>query len=139
MGFREFIRYRIEAGRRGFLGRAADVWTIAFHPTGISITHTDFRPFFPRGATQHEIAWSDVVRVFASQTDNFTWDTIWITFVLGNGTSVSVPEVAEGWERLIEQLPARLPDALPPQDWLTRVMRTAFACNPTQLYPAPDD
>lgn len=109
MGFREFIRYRIEAGKRGFLGRAADDWAIALHPWGISIAHTDFRPFFPRGTNRQEIAWSDVTRVFASQSDNYTFDTVWITFILGNGTSVSVPEVAEGWEQLIRQLPERLP------------------------------
>jgi hypothetical protein len=139
MGFREFIRYRIEAGKRGFLGRAADDWAIALHPWGISIAHTDFRPFFPRGTNRQEIAWSDVARVIASQSDNYTFDTVWITFILGNGTSVSVPEVAEGWEQLIRQLPERLPNAPQPQDWLPHVTRTAFASNAVQLYPAPND
>ena len=137
MNFRKFIRYRIEAGKRGLLSRPADEWRVAFQSHGLTIAHTDFRPFLAPGVSEHEFLWSEVDRVFAGQTDNFTYDTIWITFILKNSTSCSVPETAIGWEQLLDQIPANLVGALQKSDWLLSVMRTAFEPNITQLYPVP--
>ena len=137
MDFRKFIRYRIEAGKRGFLSTPADDWNIAIQNSRIVITHHDFRPFFAKAVSEQQIEWSDIERVFAGQSDNLTWDTIWISFVLKNGTTYAVPETATGWERLLEQIPANLPNALRKQDWFPHVTRTAFEPNITQLYPMP--
>ena len=137
MDLRKFIRYRIEAGKRGFLSRPADEWQISCRLHGIVISHVDYRPFLAPGGSENEIAWSDIERVFAGQTDNFTWDTIWITFILKDGTSYSVPETAKYWDRLLDQIPAHLPNALRSHDWLPQVTRTAFDPNIVQLYPGP--
>ena len=135
MEFRKFIRYRIETGKRGLLTRPADEWDIAFHQGGMVITHHDFRPFLAKGVSECRVAWSNVERVFAGQTDNLTWDTIWITFVLNDGSTYSVPETATDWDRLLEQILANLPKALHKQEWFPHVTRTAFEPNITQLYP----
>ena len=134
---RKFIRYRVEAGKRGLFSRPADDWSVTVARDGICITHIDFRPFFAKGVSKHQIAWLDIEQVFAGQTDNFTWDTIWLTFVLSNGTSCTVPETATGWDRMLEQIPANLPKALHKEDWLPQVTRTAFEPNIMQLYPVP--
>lgn len=133
----KFIRYRIEAGKRGFLTRPADDWQISFEQDRISITHTDFRPFLAKGETEHNFAWSNVERILAGQSDNLTWDTIWVTFFLADGASCAVPETAQGWAKLLEHIPAHLPGALRKEDWLPLVTRTAFDANITQLYEAP--
>jgi hypothetical protein len=135
--FRDFIRYRIEAGKRGFLLRPADDWQVSFQPGGLLISHIDYRPFLAPGGSENFVAWSEIERVFAGQTDDFTWDTIWITFILKDGASCSVPETAKRWDQLLDQIPANLRTALRKESWLPQVMRTAFDSNITQLYPGP--
>ena len=137
MDLRKFVRYRIEAGKRGFLCRPADEWKASCALHGIVISHVDYRPFLAPGGSEKEIAWSEIERVFAGQTDDFTWDTIWITFILENGTSCSVPETAKGWDRLLDQIPTHLPGALRKHDWLPQVTRTAFDPNIVQLFQRP--
>ncbi len=137
MGFRKFIRYRVETAKRTFSANPADDWKIDFLPDGILIRHSDFRPFFAKRVSENHVVWSEVERVFAGQTDNLTWDTVWVTFVLRTGEHCSVPETAAGWSQLLEQIPANLPNAMQRQDWLPQVTRTAFAPNITQLYPLP--
>lgn len=133
--FTEFIRYRLEAGKRGFFSRPADDWIVAITGDGFTVTHMDFRPFFAKGVTEQHVAWRNIARVFAGQSDDFIWDTVWLTFLLDDGTSCAVPEVAAGWDQLIERIPASLPTALREEDWLLQVMRTAFEPNLVQLYP----
>jgi len=135
MGLRNFIRYRIEAGKRGFLSRPADDWHIAIEGDGITVTHMDFRPFLAKGVARHQFAWADIERIFAGQSDNLTWDAVWLTFVLGSGATCAVPETASGWNELLQQMPANLPDSLPVEDWLPQVTRSAFEPNVMQLYP----
>ena len=137
MDLLKLIRYRIEAGKRGFLTRPADDWQVSFEEDGIAVTHADFRPFLAKGGFEYQFSWSNVERVLAGQTDNLTWDTIWITFFLTDGTSCAVPETAQGWSKLLEHIPAHLPGALRKEDWLPMVTRTAFDPNVAQLYQAP--
>ena len=133
----KFIRYRIEAGKRGFFARPADEWQISFVPDGFAISHVDYRPFLAPGGSETVIAWSQIERVFAGQTDNLTWDTIWITFVLKDGPSCSVFETANNWDLLLDQIPVHLPGAQRKLDWLPEVTRTAFDPNIVQVYPGP--
>ena len=137
MGFRNFIRYRLEVAKRTFHPNAADEWQITLTPQGFVVSHTDFRPFLAKGFTDYRATWADIERVFAGQSDNFTLDTVWLTFVLTDGSSFSVPETASNWNQLLDQIPANLPNAAPKQDWFPQVTRTAFAPNITQLYPMP--
>ena len=134
--FRDFIRYRMEAGRRGFRNLPADEWKIELSPDGFRLIHRSYRSFLALSETTEHILWGQVERVVAQKTDNFTWDTIWLTFEISSGGSVSVPEEANGWDELVDVLPSKL--AVPGRaDWWPRVAHSAFAANITQLYPTP--
>ena len=134
--FRDFIRYRIEAGRRGFRNLPADEWKIELSTDGFNLSHKSYRSFLALTQTTEQIIWDQVERVFAQKTDNLTWDTIWLTFQLSSGGSLSVPEEASGWDELLDVFPSKL--AIPSRaEWWPSVAHPAFAANITQLYPTP--
>jgi hypothetical protein len=137
MSIRDFIRYRIDIARRGFSrtfsGRESE---LTFDQDGFALQLTIFHFRAPEIRTTR-VNWSGISRIIASKNDNFTWDSLWLTFHLKDGSECSVSEEAMGWDQLLEMLPKMVPGVPNQEDWWPGVVQPAFAPNVTQIYPEP--
>ena len=137
MSIRDFIRYRMDIARRGFSrtfsGRECE---LAFDKEGFTAQQTTFHFRWPEIRTTR-VDWSNVSRIVALKEDRFTWDSLWLTFHMKDGTEFSVSEEARGWTQLLELLPQSIPGAPSQEQWWPEVVQPAFAPNVTQIYPRP--
>ena len=139
MEFREFLRYRWQAGRRAWRGAPADEWTVEADQQGVWLRHESYRGFLAKAISEKRISWSEVVRVVACKQDNFAWDTIWLRFELAGEAAMDVPEDSVGWRTLVDGLAAYLPGLASFEEWWPAVAFPAFAENVVQLYPPPNN
>jgi hypothetical protein len=137
MSVRDFIRYRIEMGKRGFSRTfSGREFQLTFDPDGFTVQFTNFR-FRAAEVRTTRIKWSEITRIVAWKEDNFTWDSLWLTFYLQDGAEYSVSEEAIGWTNLLDLLPVMVQGFPKQEDWWLGVVQPAFAPNATQLYPMP--
>jgi hypothetical protein len=133
----DFLRYRFRASYRSMFNKPLDDWWVETNASGLEVRHVSFRPCLAESHSSHLVAWAEISRIVAYKQDNFTWDTIWLRFERPEGTYISVPEEAVGWESLLRELPARLPGCLSMEQWWVPVAEMAFAESAIQLYPPP--
>jgi hypothetical protein len=137
MSVLDFIRYRLQMAKRGVTGKASvyDL-ELALQDNGFQLRQTIFRFKAPEVRTTF-VLWADVSRIVAWKEDNYTWDTLWLTFYGQDNAECSVSEEAVGWNRLLELLPDKIAGAPTQRDWWSAVVHPAFAPNVTQIFPAP--
>jgi hypothetical protein len=80
-----------------------------------------------------EVRWSQVRKVSAFKRDIYAYDLICIEIESDEWID-QLNEQMEGWQSMIEALPAHLPAALPVAEWWTEVAFPAFAPNCTVLF-----
>ncbi len=121
--------------------RVAERWRSALHGARRGTIHIS-----PEGVTatvfQHDgsarttsIDWKEVNSVVAYKRDLINVDLICIGFTTGSGT-LEVHEEMDGWNALVDTLPARLPGTRCRADWWDEVAHPAFAANATVLFSA---
>ena len=76
--------------------------------------------------------WKDVNGVVAYKRDLFAYDEICLGFSSPNG-GVEVNEQMQGWDALINALPAYLAGVPCPDQWWEKVAQPPFATNATTL------
>lgn len=79
------------------------------------------------------VQWGEVVSVFAFKRDVFAYDLICFVFKTGE-RFVELREDMEGWDALIDALPAYLSGAPGEADWWNKIVQPPFATNWTTLY-----
>ena len=83
---------------------------------------------------EKRIPWTDIRRAVAFKRDVYAHDLLCLIFELHPEGVIELDETMGGWAALIEALPARLPGALPPSEWLPRVTFPAFKETPLEIY-----
>lgn len=84
-------------------------------------------------ARKTSLDWTEVNGVVAYKRDLIIVDLICIGFTTASGT-LEVDEEMEGWNALVDALPACLPGTRNRADWWDEVVNPAFAANPTVLF-----
>jgi hypothetical protein len=116
-------------------------YEITFDETGIERRENMFRIFWlwsvlrgNSGYTTERVLWTEIESAYVYKRDAFTTDLICLAFRLQNGSSFEINESMQGWQNLIENLPAYLPDCINFSDWFMNVAFPAFEMNLTQIY-----
>lgn len=132
---------KTECAKPNWRVRVAERWRSAVHgarrgtihvsPDGI--TATVFQ--YDGSARTTSLDWKEVNGVVAYKRDLINVDLIRIGFATANGT-LEIDEEMEGWNELVDTLPARLPGTRSRADWWDEVAHPAFAANPTVLFSA---
>ena len=98
--------------------------------TGMTVTVN----FSDGSVEQLRLQWTDVNGVVAYKRDLFAYDEICLGFSSPDG-GVEVNEQMQGWNTLIEALPAYLAGVPSPDQWWEKVAQPTFATNFTTLFP----
>ena len=130
---RSFFKNRWEACVRNFKNQPFVEWSVDANPDHIKISVDSFLGI--RGTKETwVISWNEINSADAFKTDNFTTDTIWISFETKDGENISVPEDAEGWRDVADNLPLYLNGAMPIKTWFHQVAIPPFEENRQIIY-----
>jgi hypothetical protein len=77
--------------------------------------------------------WADVRKAVAFKRDQYVVDRICIIFELSD-SALEVNEDMQGWEQLVNQLPAHLPGTRVYTDWFGEVAFPAFKTNEKAIF-----
>jgi hypothetical protein len=83
---------------------------------------------------QRSVMWDDVISIAAFKRDLFTVDLICLVMTLKNDAAVQVDEEMNGWDSLVQTLPAYLRGCKKYEEWFQTVAFPAFQTNLTVLY-----
>jgi hypothetical protein len=114
-------------------------WSVAEIEGGFNVCWVSYRPFLAKLEQSSFLPWASISQVVAFKQDNFTTDTVWLSFELRDRSEVSVPEDSNGWAALLDRLPQMLPGALPRGESWSAVAHPAFVSNATRIYPPPNN
>ena len=122
-----------DAGQRAkslWQGRRGTVYELSHDPAGLSLSWTTVAN--KRG--QASLSWSHVISVRAFKRDLYAVDLICLGFEKMDGSTLEVNEEMQGWDTLVERLPAYLTGFPPHAAWFRDVAVPAFKANMTVLY-----
>lgn len=77
--------------------------------------------------------WADVTKAVAFKRDQYVVDRICIIFELSD-SALEVNEDMQGWQQLVDQLPAYLPGTLVFTEWFHDVAFPAFKTNAKTIF-----
>ena len=102
---------------------------LTWNTTGITLQRT------PKGNGPFTtaVAWTDVTGAAAYKADLGFLDLICVAIFTDTG-SLEINEEMDGWEKLIEELPAHLPGFPRASSWFEKVAQPPFSTNFTRLY-----
>lgn len=91
---------------------------------------------FSDGSTKSAaMKWSEISRVAAFKQDLQAYDVLCVALTGSEGTMI-VDEEMDGFDAMIDALPARVPGAPSVESWWEKVVKPPFATNWTVLYAA---
>jgi hypothetical protein len=130
---RSFLKNRWKAFVRNIKNRPFEEWTVETTQSQIKISVDSYFGICGTKETW-AITWNEIISATAFKSDNFTTDTIWISFETKNGENISVPEDAEGWQDAVDKLPSYLSGTKPVETWFNQVALPPFEENRQLIY-----
>ena len=135
---RGFWANRWEAAKRAWRKLPSQEWSAEMLPQGVKI-HLDSWFEYRQGWRETvEVDWSEISKVIAYKTDEFSVDTIWLGFESADGDSAALPEDAPQWKQLVSDLPVHLKGCQAFERWYPQVAQPPFETNYTVLYGGSD-
>ncbi len=131
---RGFWANRREAANRYSSTKTWEKWSAEILPHGLKVELDSARSWRSGWRQTVEFEWSEISKVVAYKTDEFSSDTVWLEFESEQGDSVALPEDAPEWNQVANDLPQHLPGCPDLSSWRPRVLNPAFETNRTVLY-----